>query len=400
MTSVSTESLYTWVEYLIRFSHLVAGIAWIGSSFYFIWLDSSFEKPLVDKRNVEGELYMVHGGFYYLVEKRKIWPRELPKTLHWFKWEATLTVATGFLLLIWLYYLQGASLLVKEASALSQSQAILCSLGLITAGWLLYDGLWKYSTHKFLNIFLTTALIVGFVFLNLSIFSARGAYIQTGAMLGTMMLLNVWIRILPGQKKMIEDAKKDLIPDTSFSVKAKTRSVHNTYFTFPVLLIMLSNHYPAIYNHPLSGWLLLGLGTAGALLRHAMVTKNSKQRWIALPALFCLSASIYIQSQTNSHLMTSLSQPPSFENVFAVVQNRCWSCHGSLPTDDIFKEPPKGILLATEEQIHSLRAKIYQQVVIGRTMPLANKTGMTDDERILIGQWIQNIKSLPNTENR
>ncbi len=390
------ESFYTWIEYLIRFSHLVAGIAWIGSSFYFIWLDSSFEPPAVPRKNVEGELFMVHGGFYYQVEKRKIWPNELPKTLHWFKWEATLTVLTGYLLLIWLYYLQGASLLVKPGSNMTQFSAILLSLGIIIAGWFIYDSLWKYFENKLLSTFLTATFVIGFIFVNLHLFSARGAFIQTGAMLGTMMLLNVWVRILPGQKKMIADAEKGLIPDTSFSVKAKTRSVHNTYFTFPVLLIMLSNHYPSIYNHPHNGWLLLGLGLAGAMIRHAMVTKVAKQRWILLPAVFVLTLTIFLEVSTGKRVASISSDaaqtPPEFSEVFAVFEKRCHSCHGEKPTDDIFKEPPKGILLQTREQIEAMKDKIYQQVVVGQTMPLANKTQITDAERALIGEWVRALK--------
>lgn len=390
------ESLYTWIEYLIRFSHLVAGIAWIGSSFYFIWLDSSFEPPAIARKNVEGELFMVHGGFYYQVEKRKIWPNELPKTLHWFKWEATLTVLTGYLLLIWLYYLQGASLLVKAGSGLNQTSAIALSLAIIAAGWILYDSLWKFIENKFSSTLLTAAFIVGFIFLNLNLFSARGAFIQTGAMLGTMMLLNVWVRILPGQKKMIADAEKGLIPDTSFSVKAKTRSVHNTYFTFPVLLIMLSNHYPSIYNHPHNGLLLLGLGLAGAMIRHAMVTKVVRQRWILIPAIFVLALTIFIEVNGRNKLLGLSSDarqsPPDFSEVYAVFEKRCHACHGEHPTDDIFKEPPKGIILQTREQIELLKDKIYQQVVVGQTMPLANKTQITDEERALIGAWIQSKK--------
>jgi uncharacterized membrane protein len=371
-------------------SHLVAGIAWIGSSFYFIWLDSSFEAPETERRNVEGELFMVHGGFYYRVEKRKIWPQELPKTLHWFKWEATLTVLTGYFLLIWLYFMKGASLLLKPGSELSQTMAIALSLGLIAAAWFIYDSLWKYSNQRWLNILLTSSLIVGFVFLTLQLFSARGAYILTGAMLGTTMLLNVWVRILPGQKKMVVDAENGKIPDTSFSVKAKTRSVHNTYFTFPVLLIMLSNHYPGIYNHPLSGLLLLGLGISGALIRHAMVTKNKSERWVLAPAALILLATILFHSRGTGSAQSNLApNEVSWSQVAVIMEKRCLSCHGSQPTDEIFREPPKGIIIETEAQALSLKNQILQQVVIGQTMPLGNKTQITEEERQIIAKWVQ-----------
>ncbi|HEY8279621.1 MAG TPA: urate hydroxylase PuuD, partial [Bdellovibrionota bacterium] len=271
-------SLELWFEYILRFSHLVAGISWIGSSFYFIWLDSSFLPPEVARKNVEGELFMVHGGFYYQVEKKKIYPGELPKTLHWFKWEATLTWITGFFLFTVLYYLQGASLLVDSSiKTLTQTQAIGLSLGILTLSWLIYDLLiWKADLPlpKAVRLLMSVVFLSLLIFGNFAIFSGRGAFMQTGMVFGSIMLLNVWIRILPGQAKMLREAQAGQVPDYSVSLKSKVRSVHNTYFTFPVLFIMLSNHFPAIYNHPQNAWLLIGLAISGALVRHAMVTKN------------------------------------------------------------------------------------------------------------------------------
>lgn len=383
-------SLQLWLEYLLRFSHLVAGIAWIGSSFYFIWLDSSFETPETPRRNVEGELFMVHGGFYYQVEKRKIYPNELPKILHWFKWEATLTWITGILLLVVLYYLNGASLLVDaQKFPLTQGQAILLSLGVLTVSWLLYDLLiWnaKVIPSKALSVVLSVGYFIGLIYLNCQIFSGRGAFIQTGAIFGSMMLANVWVRILPGQRKMIEDAKVGKIPDYSFSAKAKTRSVHNTYFTFPVLFIMLSNHYPSLYNHPYNWLLLILLSVSGALVRHAMVTKNPIERWTLLPAAMGLGALVFMTRVTP--LVATNQGPVNFAQVQVVTQNRCLSCHGAQPTDEVFTVPPKGVILETEAQILAMKTQIIQQVVIGKTMPLANKTNMTDEERSLIAQWL------------
>jgi len=382
-------SLDLWIEYLIRFSHLIAGIAWIGSSFYFIWLDSSFLPPEAPRKNVEGELFMVHGGFYYQVEKRKIFPGELPSILHWFKWEATLTVITGYLLFIYLYYMKGASLLLHPDRPLSQSTAIIISLGLIVAGWIIYDSIWKYIPSKILNIVLSALLLFGFVMVNIHFFSGRGAYIQTGAMLGSMMLMNVWIRILPGQKKMLVDAQAGKVPDYSFSLKAKTRSVHNTYFTFPVLFIMLSNHYPALYNHIYNWQLLILLSVSGALVRHAMVTKNNFQRWTLLPAGIGLLALIYLTANTEKVSAQNIfSSKVSFEQIQPILQNRCNTCHGRHPTDDLFNEPPKGLILETETQMRLVLPQLHQQVVVAKTMPLINKTKMTDEERAILSAWI------------
>jgi uncharacterized membrane protein len=393
-------SLDLWVEYLLRFSHLVAGIAWIGSSFYFIWLDSAFQPPEKPRPRVDGELFMVHGGFYYQVEKRKIFPGELPKVLHWFKWEATLTVLSGYLLMIYLYYLKGATLLLRPDRPLTQLQAIALSLGLIVVGWIFYDNIWHRLKGKVLNILLSALLLVGFVLINFHFFSGRGAFIQTGAMLGTMMLLNVWVRILPGQRKMVADAELGKIPDESFSVKAKVRSVHNTYFIFPVLFIMLSNHYPALYNHFYNWQLLIILALSGALVRHAMVTKNPRERWTLFPAAIGLLFLIYLTATTSapsasSPNLTPGKAPVSYADIQPILQSRCLSCHSQYPTDEVFTVTAKGLVLETEAQMLSVLPQLHQQVVVGRTMPLLNKTKMTDQERAILNQWIlQNFKPL------
>ncbi len=380
--------LELWIEYLLRFSHLVAGIAWIGSSFYFIWLDSAFKAPEIPRRNVEGELFMVHGGFYYLVEKKKIFPGELPKILHWFKWEATLTWLTGFVLLIAVYYLRGASLLMDPAILkMTQLQAVALSLILVAAFWFIYDFIWHRVPNNVFNIISSLGLLVLMVYINAKSFSGRGAFIQTGFMMGTMMLLNVWVRILPGQRKMINDAQNGKQPDYSFSVKAKVRSVHNTYFIFPVLFIMLSNHYGAIYNHPQNWQLLIILAVSGALVRHAMVTQVPAQRWTLFPAAIGLAGLVFMTGASYK-INTTTSAPIPFSQVQPIFQSRCVSCHSPQPTDDVFKVTPKGISLVTEQDIRAVLPQIYQQVAVTRIMPLANKTNMTEDERRLITDWV------------
>lgn len=384
-------SVDLWLEYLVRLAHLVSGIAWIGSSFYFIWLDSSFLAPESPRRNVDGELFMVHGGFYYQVEKKKIYPGEVPKILHWFKWEATLTWITGFALLILLYFMKGASLLIDpQVMAIGQAEAIFFSLAFIVLSWFFYDFLWhpKFAGSKNLKSFFSVFFFAGLILALTHVFSGRGAFILTGVIFGTLMVLNVWVRILPGQAKMLKDAQDGQVPDYSLGLKSKVRSVHNTYFIFPVLLIMLSNHYPAIFNHPQKALVLVLLAISGALVRHAMVTKNSKERWTLLPAGLGLLALIFMTAKTQSSMGPQTNQPEvSFEQVSDIFETRCHSCHGSHPTDDIFKVPPKGIIFETQEQIRSFREQIYQQVVVSRAMPLANKTQMTDAERELLEKW-------------
>lgn len=390
-------SIEIWLEYLLRFSHLVAGIAWIGSSFYFIWLDSAFTAPKTPRRNVEGELFMVHGGFYYQVEKKKIFPGELPTVLHWFKWEATLTWLSGFVLLVVVYYLRGASLLVDPAILqLSQVQAVSLSLGLAASFWFIYDFIWHQIadklTNKTINVALSLLLLLLLIYINTHAFSGRGAFMQTGFVMGSLMLLNVWVRILPGQKKMIADAQAGKIPDYSYSAKAKIRSVHNTYFIFPVLFIMLSNHYASIYNHPQNWLLLILLSLSGALVRHAMVTQKPIERWTLLPAAIGLAGLVFITSAPDLRLRqnnNTINGAISFSQVQVVFQNHCVSCHSPQPVDEVFKIPPKGISLVTENEILKFLPQIYQQVSVAKVMPLGNKTQMTEAERDLITAWLK-----------
>lgn len=387
-------SLELWLEYILRFSHLVAGIAWIGSSFYFIWLDSAFVAPKVSRRNVEGELFMVHGGFYYQVEKKKIFPGELPEVLHWFKWEATLTWLTGFLLLIVVYYLRGASLLVdKNVLSLTQTQAVLLSLSLAASFWFIYDFIWHRIENKTFNIFCSFVLLFLLIYINTHSFSGRGAFIQTGFMLGSMMLLNVWVRILPGQKKMIADAQAGLVPDYSWSAKAKTRSVHNTYFTFPVLFIMLSNHYATIYNHPQNWLLLILLAVSGALVRHAMVTTKPAERWTLLPAAIGLLALIFVTGKIfEGEKNTRVLEKVSYQTLQPIIQKHCLGCHSANPTDEVFKITPKGLVLESEASLIASVDKIEEQVLITKIMPLGNKTNITEEEKNLIRNWINQQK--------
>ena len=382
-----------WLEYLLRFAHLVAGIAWIGSSFYFIWLDSSFTPPDNPRRNVDGELYMVHGGFYYQVEKRKIYPGELPKVLHWFKWEATLTVVTGYLLFVVLYYMRGASLLIDpRMNPLTQAQAIGLSLGIIVASWFVYDTIWnaRLIKSKALSVILSVIFFAGLIFELSRLFSGRAAFILTGAIFATLMVLNVWIRILPGQAKMLREAQAGQVPDYSVSLKSKTRSVHNTYFTFPVLFIMLSNHYPTVYNHELNWLLLITLGVSGALTRHAMVTKNPIERWTLLPAAIGLAGLVYMTAVVPKAIASAaVAGPIEFSNVAAIVQRRCLSCHSSANTDDFYKVAPNGVFLETETQLRARADKVQLHVVLAKSMPLANKTQMTDDERTTVAEWLK-----------
>jgi len=271
------DSLHSWVSYFLRWGHLIAGISWIGSSFYFIWLDKALTLPEKPKEGVEGEVWMVHSGGFYQVERRKIGPGQIPQTLHWFKWEAAFTWITGVLLMAVVYYAGGGALLFDGSSTSSNvSYAILFSLLLLPISWLVYDGLWNSSIGKKTEVAtgISFVLMVGLVYGLSKFFGGRAAYMHVGAVFGTIMVANVWMRILPAQQKMIDATKEGKQPDFTLSGKAKLRSVHNSYLTLPVLFLMLSNHYPMTYGSEKNVLILLLLFVLGASARHYKITKE------------------------------------------------------------------------------------------------------------------------------
>ncbi|MBI3555066.1 MAG: urate hydroxylase PuuD [Deltaproteobacteria bacterium] len=384
--------LHEWLNLFVRWIHLIAGISWIGSSFYFMWLDAHIAEPEHPREGVEGELWMVHSGGFYQVEKRLIRPGEMPKILHWFKWEATFTWLSGFVLLGIVYYTTGGMYLVDPAvSSLSPGAASAIGLGLLVSAWFIYDLIFQSPLGKTgkaasaVSIF----LIIGVAYGLCHLFSGRAAYIHVGAMFGTLMVLNVWVRILPAQQAMIDATKEGRKPDYSLGLAAKRRSVHNTYMTFPVLFIMLSNHYPMTYAHPMNWVVLLLLVGAGAGVRHYMVAKDRRAVWILLPVGAALLALFVMTAPQPTPAVGSGAGPAvPFTSAYAVISSRCFACHSSHPTDDIFKVAPNGVTFDSPERVKALAPRIRERVVVLKTMPLANKTGISQEERDLLGRWI------------
>ncbi|HWC59711.1 MAG TPA: urate hydroxylase PuuD [Verrucomicrobiae bacterium] len=248
-----------WVELILRWAHVFAAIMWVGATFYFTWLDGRFTELEEDSKKNPGKekekyVWMVHSGGFYLVEKQKN-PQLLAQTLHWFKWEAATTWLTGFLLFGYMYYDHG--LLVNfEDSPLSKGASIGLSLGMIAVGWVVYDVLWKFCRKDILGIFISYALIVAAAYVSCHYFSGRGAYLQLGAIFGTIMAANVWMRILPAQRRMVAALRAGTPPNLEEGARAKTRSKHNTFIVIPVVFIMISNHYPSTYGSP-HNWIIL-----------------------------------------------------------------------------------------------------------------------------------------------
>ncbi len=382
-----------WLGLLIRWFHVIAGIWWIGSSLYFVWLDNSFEPPQEPRDGVEGETFMVHGGFYYLVEKRLMEPGKMPPKLHWFKWEATFTWISGMLLLSVVYYLSGGAFLVdRKVADISLPQAIAISLATVFLSWVVYDLLWQTLGKK--SVPAATAvsivLLVGLTYGLCHLFSGRAAYIHTGAVLGTLMVANVWIRILPNQQKMLDAALAGQTPDYSQGKYAKVRSVHNSYMTFPVLFTMISNHYAHTFGHDHNWVVLLLLVVFGAGIRHLMITHERHQTayWVSAPVLASLAVLIWMTYPKAPAPVASEGSRVTMAEVQTVIANRCLACHSSQPSDPVWKKPPLGVVLESPDQIRALAAKIQAQAVDSEAMPLANQTGMKAEERELLGRWI------------
>jgi uncharacterized membrane protein len=378
--------LSDWTNLLLRWTHFIAGIAWIGSSFYFIWLDRALTKSAQPKAGVEGDLWMVHSGGFYQVEKRRPGPGEVPPVLHWFKWEALFTWITGISLLVLLYYLSGAYLLDPAVSSISRATATLLGIGLLVIGWLVYDGLWRSPLAPPIATAISLALLVAATVVFCRLLSGRAAFMHVGALLGTIMVANVWMRILPAQQQMLDATRAGRPADFTLGERAKQRSVHNSYMTFPLLFIMLSNHFPATYAGPLNWLVLLLLCVAGGAVRHAMIGRGTKSRWALAPALGALAGAMVFARPTAP--TAAASDVPPFQAVRAVIAQRCQPCHSQYQSDRSLGPAPGGVTFDTPESIARLAERIRVRAVETKTMPLANKTGITEAERDLLARWI------------
>ncbi|HXA47153.1 MAG TPA: urate hydroxylase PuuD, partial [Burkholderiaceae bacterium] len=270
-----------WLNLLVRWLHLITGIAWIGASFYFVWLDNSIKPPKpgsdLANRGVSGELWAVHGGGFYNPQKYLVAPKELPAELHWFKWEAYATWLSGFSMLFIVYYFNASAMMIDKSIAdLASWQAIGIGLGTLVAGWTVYDALCRSPLGKRdgLLAMVMYLLIVAAAYGLSIVLSGRAAYIHVGAMIGTMMVGNVLMVIIPGQRKLVDAMKAGKSPDPIYGLRAKQRSVHNNYFTLPVLFIMISNHYAMTYNHAYNWLVLAAMMAAGVLIRHFFNLKH------------------------------------------------------------------------------------------------------------------------------
>jgi len=390
-----------WLNLVIRFAHLITGVAWIGASFYFVWLDNHLENPPQWKKDkgIGGDLWAIHGGGFYEVAKYKLAPEKMPTTLHWFKWEAYTTWITGFLLLSLMFYVGAESYLIDpRVQELSQWQAIGLGLGAIAVGVGSYEILvrTKLKDH---GLVLAIILFVFFTALSYGltqVFSARGAYMHMGAILGTIMAGNVFFGIMPSQRALVKAVENGVTPDAKYGLNAKLRSTHNTYITLPVLFIMISNHYPITYNHSANWLVLMAIIVITATVRQYFVLRHfGKQKPLVLVSAAVATILLaYAIAPTSVELTAEQKQQTvSNEQVVQIIENRCSSCHSDNNTDDIFTSAQAGVIFSEITSIKQWAPRIQARVIDAKDMPFMNKTQMTDEERDTLAIWLANNNS-------
>ncbi|WP_269520363.1 urate hydroxylase PuuD [Alteromonas sp. BMJM2] len=427
-----------WFSLFVRWFHVIAGVAWIGASFYFIWLDNNLRAPAQWKadKGIKGDLWAIHGGGFYEVAKYAYGPEQMPTTLHWFKWEAYTTWLSGFALLIIVYYFGASAYLIDpRVNAISPSVAIGLGLGLIFGGLALYELACRSRLANYpvaFGICLVTLICI-VTFFATQWFSGRGAYIHVGALIGTIMAGNVFLNIMPNQRKMVAAvaAKKDI--DPQWGASAKLRSLHNNYFTLPLLFIMISNHYPMTYQHQHNDLVLIAIMIAAAWIRHFFNLRHkgqTKPSILVTGAIAMLAISLWISwpqaaavtpessgsnpavnvvgsaemkqtalnetsgtvsqkatSHAGSDTLPEATAAISNEHIQSLVNTHCVSCHSRNPSDDIFKVAPVGVILDTWQDIERYAPQIVRRTSVTKDMPFMNKTGMSEKEREDIARW-------------
>ncbi len=395
---------WLWSEMIVRWVHVIAGVAWIGSSFYFIALDLSLKPGKELPKEANGQAWQVHGGGFYNMVKYLVAPKKMPEELTWFKWEAYSTWISGMALMSLVYYGSASLYMIDlEVLNITQLQAVFLSLGGIVIGWIIYDGLCRSPLGKN-DLILALAGLVFLVLLSFiytQVFSHRGAFMQMGVTIGTMMVANVAMVIIPGQKKVVQALKAGDDPNPIYGVRGKQRSLHNNYLTLPVIFVMIGGHYPIIFATEYS-WLILGLILIiGALIRHFF---NTKHKGLPAPYWTWLVASIlavcsvllsYAGAPTNNVYEVSnlkMTKEEIHKTAVELVIERCSSCHAREPLWEGLAFAPKGIHLETEEEVLKMANEIYWQSAASWAMPPGNIIWLEDEERVLLSDWHASLK--------
>jgi uncharacterized membrane protein len=395
-----TAYLLDWLSLLGRWLHLIAGIAWIGASFYFIWLDNHLVPPTdpdLAPKGVGGELWAVHGGGFYNSHKYQLAPGVLPPVLHWFYWEAYTTFLSGFFLLCLLYYGQAEAYLIDPSvAALSKPMAIAIGVAALPVGWLIYDRLCRTALGRSstaLGVTLAILLTLA-AWILCHLFSGRGAYMEFGAMLGTIMVANVFFVIIPGQRELVRAKLAGSQPDPRHAIAGKLRSTHNTYFTLPVLFVMISNHYAMTFGARDNWLVLIAICAAGVCIRLYFVARHkAHERNGRTSPLFAIAGALTLAgvafALTPVRSTGGGTHPVNgFGHIQAIVARRCVPCHSENPTQPGFTAAPNGILLDTPEHMLPHTTQMLEQIRT-RAMPIGNVTGLTEQERAELLAWIE-----------
>ena len=384
--------LMEWLNIIIRVMHITFGIAWIGASFYFVFLENALNRTEDVRDELAGNLWAVHGGGFYYLEKYKVAPKTIPNHLHWFKYEAYFTWLSGFCLMFVVYYFNASAFLIdKNVLDITGTQGILIGVGSFIIGWILYDQLCKSPLIKKPLLFsiIGFILLVGFAWFYSHVFNSRAAFIHFGAMMGSLMVANVFFVIIPSQKAMVKAAKEGKPLNPQLGKNALARSIHNNYFTLPVLFVMVSNHFPSTFGFKYP-WLILAIISLGAAgVKHYLNLKEKQQQsiWVLPVSVIILLSACFISAPSaNSN---ACKETISFDEVNTIIQNRCVQCHSSRPIDDVNKVAPNGVKYDTPNDVVAKKDLIMQRVVLTKTMPQNNKTNMTEEERNTIRCWIE-----------
>ena len=395
---------WLWSEMIVRWVHVIAGVAWIGSSFYFIALDLSLKPGKELPKEANGQAWQVHGGGFYNMVKYLVAPKKMPEELTWFKWEAYSTWISGMALMSLVYYGSASLYMIDlEVLDITQLQAVLLSLGGIVIGWIIYDGLCRSPLGKN-DLILALAGLVFLVLLSFiytEVFSHRGAFMQMGVTIGTMMVANVAMVIIPGQKKVVQALKAGDDPNPIYGVRGKQRSLHNNYLTLPVIFVMIGGHYPIIFATEYS-WLILGLILIiGALIRHFFNTKHKGLpapywTWLVASILTVCSVLLSYAGAPNNNVYEvsnlNMTKEEIHKTAVELVIERCSSCHAREPLWEGLAFAPKGIHLETEEEVLKMANEIYWQSAASWAMPPGNIIWLEDEERVLLSEWHASLK--------
>ncbi|TQV86207.1 urate hydroxylase PuuD [Exilibacterium tricleocarpae] len=390
-----TAYILDWLSLLARWFHVLVGIAWIGGSFLYVWMDNHLERPPQWKadKGIKGDVWAIHGGGIYEFQKYQVAPAQMPATLHWVKWESYFTWLSGMALLAFIYYGQARSYMMIDGGLLSEPwMAVVAGLGFLAGASAGYEILIRTPLVNKGQVFAATMVIylLGLSYLAMALFAPRAAVIHLGAAIGTLMVGNVFFGIIPSQKRFIAAIEAGQPPDVAGAAFAKLRSTHNNYLTLPVLLCMVANHYPMLYSRE-SGWLLIVVVAAiSAYARHFF---NLRHRGIYKPHILVVAAAalllvaVLIRPET-APARTGAEVVGQVADGMPLVQKHCTGCHRRQPTQPGFVAPPAGVLLESEAQVLALAARIKQVSVATHYMPLGNVTQMQEVERRQLGAWL------------